>query len=91
MKNKVLTPKKLQDIEWKKIGEETIILGRKSQSILRLNSIGSFIWFKINGKRNLKQVTKQIVLHYKVNEKKAEKDLHAFLQELKKLKLIHFE
>ncbi|HUW91865.1 MAG TPA: PqqD family protein [Bacteroidales bacterium] len=48
-------------------------------SLYRLNDTGAFIWDSIDGKRNIKEITKMMAEEFDVDPGEAEKDLLFFI------------
>lgn len=90
---KQLVYEKSDKIVTRKVAGETILVPIKGrladmQKIFSLNEIGDFIWNMIDGKRSTKEICKEIISRFDVDEKVAEDDLNIFIRDLVKEGLI---
>lgn len=72
----------------RKIADEVILVPIRQnvgdlESIYTLNEAGAFIWKRIDGKRQVKEIKELIVEAFDVSDEEAEKDLIDFIQQLK--------
>ena len=84
--------KKSKNAVFRKIGDEYILVPIAAsvadvESIFNLNETGAAIWDKIDGKKSLKEIIKEIAEEYEVN-KQLEMDVLEFVNEMMEAKLI---
>ena len=77
----------------RKIAGETIlvpVMGKLAdmQRIFTLNSVGEFIWSKLDGKRGLREISREIVSSFEVEQQQADAEMEEFIAELLKEDLI---
>jgi hypothetical protein len=77
----------------RKIAGETIlvpVMGKLAdmQRIFTLNSVGEFIWSKLDGKRGLAEISGEIVSVFEVEQEQADAEMEEFIAELLKEDLI---
>ena len=75
------------------IAGETIlvpVMGKLAdmQRIFTLNSVGEFIWSKLDGKRGLREISREIVSSFEVEQQQADAEMEEFIAELLKEDLI---
>ncbi len=85
--------RKDKNIVTRTIGGETILLPICKSSddlncIYTLNSVAPQVWILINGKRKLSEITAEVPKKFDTTRKEADKEMKAFLNELKKIKAI---
>jgi hypothetical protein len=77
----------------RKIAGETIlvpVMGKLAdmQRIFTLNSVGEFIWSRLDGKRGLREISSEIVSSFEVEKEQADAEMEEFISELLKEDLI---
>jgi hypothetical protein len=78
---------KNKEIEYKILGDETLILVPEEGKFYELNTVGTRIWQLINGKRTVKEIIRRVYEEFEVKETKAREDIVDYIQKLKKKKL----
>jgi len=85
---------KSQDLVEREIEGELIIvpltsgIGDLEDELFSLNEIGRDVWARIDGKRRVSQIVKELEVIYDIERKKIIADVLGFLAELAKRKLI---
>ncbi len=85
---------KSQDLVEREIEGELIIvpltsgIGDLEDELFSLNEIGKDVWARIDGKRCVSEIVKELEEIYQAEQKKLTTDVLGFLEELKKRKLI---
>lgn len=70
-------------LAWRKIENVLIILHIPKNEIYELNRTGAYIWNKINGKKNLKEIIAEIKKEFNINYMEdLEKDIIKFIDKL---------
>ncbi len=85
--------KKNENAVFRKIGEEYILVPVAAsvadvESIFNLNETGAAIWDKIGGKKDLKEIIKELEEEYEVEGQQLEIDVVEFVNEMMEAKLI---
>jgi len=57
-------------------------------SVYTLNETGAFIWEQINGKRNVEEIIAVLTDEYDIDQKSAEADVFAFIDNMSKYLII---
>jgi len=82
--------KKAKSLEWKTIGQETVILSTKTMSFYHLNETATFIWKSINRKRRVSEIARKLIDKFDVSKSVVEKDLNKTLSSFSKKGLIEY-
>ena len=85
--------KKNEDVVFRKISDESILVPIKDnvgdlRFIHNLNDVATFIWQRIDGKRQLMDIKKMLVDAFDVSPSRAEKDLLEFITHLERMDCI---
>jgi hypothetical protein len=85
--------KKNQDVVFRRVSDESILVPIKDNVgdlgfIYNLNDVGTFIWERIDGKKQLMDIKKMLVNEFDVSPSQAEKDLLEFIAHLEKMSII---
>lgn len=70
------------------VDEDTILLDTNTQEYFSLNKVGTTIWDIMSKVNNLKEVKKEILEIYDIDEKQVESDILKFVEALDEKKLI---
>lgn len=70
------------------VDDDTILLDINTQEYFSLNKVGTTIWDIMSKVNNLKEVKKEILKMYEVDEKQVESDILSFVEALDEKKLI---
>ena len=73
----------------REIGEETLIVSERGDTLHILNNLGQAIWRAMDGQHTLAQIVEQICTEYSVSQAVAEADLRRFAAELVQMGLVH--
>lgn len=79
---KELVAKQKDNIPYKEIEDEGILLNLENGEYFSLNEVGLFIWKLLNGAKNLERVAQHVSACYKVNKQLALNDLLKFIKVL---------
>ena len=82
--------RKNEDVVFRRISDESILVPIKDNVgdlgfIYNLNDIGTFIWDRIDGKKQLVDIKKMLVDEFDVSPSRAEKDLLKFIAHLEEM------
>jgi hypothetical protein len=73
----------------REIGDETIIVSEKVDTLHTLNSVGQVVWRQLDGRKPLRVVLDQVCDEYSVSRAVAENDLLDFVSQLAQKGLVH--
>jgi hypothetical protein len=82
--------KRSENLVFRKITDQTILVPIKGNVgdlsyIYQLDDVASFIWERIDGRRELGDIKKMVMNEYDVSGEKAEKDLLDFVGQLEEI------
>jgi hypothetical protein len=75
-------------ITWRKTGDEAVILNLETSEYYSANETGTFIWEQLNSGGKIGRIAAALAEEYGIPKEQAERDTHAFLAELAKLKIL---
>jgi methyltransferase-like protein len=81
------------DVVNRKTGSEYVLVPVTNNiadmnSVYTLNETGAFIWENIDGKKNVGEIIEALTEEYDIDEKVAEEDVFAFIENLKKYLIV---
>lgn len=74
--------RRLPDIAWREVGEETILVNVKQDEVMQLDSVGSFIWSRLSGDETLRNIAESLVGEFAVEMEAALEDTIEFAASL---------
>lgn len=74
--------KRQENIPWKVIENEGILLNLRNGNYFTINEAGLFIWKLLDGSKNLEKIAKRISSRYNINKTLAFSDLLKFIKTL---------
>ncbi|MBN1912959.1 MAG: PqqD family protein [Candidatus Omnitrophica bacterium] len=77
-----------QDIPWRKIEENALVVNPKTSLIYPLNPVASRIWELLDGQNNLGRITGIILKEYDIDKDTFNKDMESFILQLEEAGLI---
>jgi hypothetical protein len=77
------------NIAWRNINEEVVILNLKSGEYFTLNDVGQVIWLAITDKNNIEEIRQKVVDNFDVSPENAAKDIDKFLTGMLNEGLLH--
>lgn len=80
--------KKQSQVRYTIVPEGGLLVQHKTAELLTLNPIAIEIFDKIDGKKKVKELLKEILKEYDVEEERARDDILEFLKELEKKEII---
>ena len=83
--------KPTQNVAWRDVNDEVVILDLKSGEYYTLNSVGQFIWKSAMQDMPLTDIQQAIVDEFDVAPERAEKDLHEFVAAMIQEGMLHEE
>lgn len=76
------------DLVWREIDGEVVILSPDNKYMHTFNDIGSRIWILIDGEHDLNDITDIISIEYGEKKEIVRKDLITYIEDLKQLNLL---
>ena len=81
-------PKRRQDLNYRTIDGETLILNREHGRLHQLNPTASFIWDCCDGNSKLAEIVERLAGAYEVDSNTARKDVEEILSNLRRSNLL---
>jgi hypothetical protein len=75
-------PQRAEDLVWRKIEGEIVILTEDGQKIHTLNSVGGAIWEISDGKKDVREIAQSICERFDVPPEQAQSDIIEFCTEM---------
>ena len=75
-------PTKPKDLIHRKLGDEIMAVNLNNKFFYNLDSLGSFIWERCDGRHSVAQIAEAITEEYEVEPEVAIQDCEQFIQEL---------
>lgn len=95
MKDLNKIPKRNKNVAWRIIDNEAVIMisdrQTKEEKMNILNETGTDVWKLIDGKKSLKDMIKNVVREYYVNEKEATVQIKDVIKKMADKNLISFD
>jgi hypothetical protein len=76
------------DLSWKEIDSEVIVLDLRSANYLRLNATGSLLWTRLGGGAGAAELAETLVATFGVDAGRANDDVDGFIARCSSLGLI---
>ena len=77
------------NIAWRNINEEVVILNLKSGEYFTLNDVGRFVWLAITDRNNIEEICQKVVDTFAVSPETAAKDIDIFVTGMMNEGLLH--
>jgi hypothetical protein len=85
-----LTPLIADEIIWRKLDKNAVIVSPHSGEVRVLNEVGTVIWILLTQKRAVADIASHLADHYQVTLRQAQQDVILFLQELQERGLVQW-
>lgn len=59
-----------------------------TDAIYTLNEVGAEIWERLDGKKSLKEIERELLKEYKVGREELEKDIRGFIKALERIRVV---
>ena len=79
---------KNDNIPWRLIENEAVLVDVKRGNVMQMNEVGAFIWDNIDGKNTAGQIIDKVCSEFEVDKDKAKEDSLEFLNELIKREIV---
>lgn len=73
---------KNEDIAWRKIDDDAILIDMDEEEVTHFNEVAAQIWAALDGKTSVTEIIEQIHSLFEVEKDKAKNDVFAFLNKL---------
>jgi hypothetical protein len=83
------TFKTSENIAWRNVNEEVVILNLKSGEYFTLNDVGQFVWLAVADQKNIEEIRQKVVDAFDVSPEKASEDIEAFISRMLDEGLLH--
>ena len=80
--------KRLGNISWKEMEDESVLLDLGSGNYFSTNPVGLFIWKSLNGRAMVEKIARRLAAKFDVRQEMALKDTLAFINKLEGLGLV---
>lgn len=81
--------KTTENIAWRNVNDEIVILNLKSGEYFTLNDVGQVIWTAITDEKNVEEIKMKIIDEYDVSKEKATGDIMQFITGMIEEGLLH--
>ncbi|RJS72083.1 PqqD family protein [Methanophagales archaeon] len=82
-------PRRSEDVVWRMIDDEVVILTADGREIHTLNKVGSIIWELADGTRSIIEIVRSIYERFDVDFEVAKVDVLEFVAQLADKNLLH--
>ncbi len=79
---------KNQEIPWRMIEGEAVLIDRDEGELIRLDHVGTEIWHAMDGRRTIEAIIDHICRTFEVERKRAQKDVLRFLRQLSRREIV---
>jgi methyltransferase-like protein len=90
MEKHLKKPKRVNQVAYKTIGLETIILDSKvGKEVHQLNEVAAFVWDLCDGQHEIHEIINSVCNEFDIDLETASADVHQLMTELKNKSLVH--
>ena len=79
---------KNEDIAWRKIDDDAILIDMDEEEVTHFNEVGTEIWITLDGEKSVAQILEHTQSLFDVDSDSAKKDVFAFLNQLLKKEMV---
>jgi len=79
-----------EDIIWRRIGEDIVVIKDDGQSTHILNKTAAFIWELCDGKRNVDEIAASLFKRFDVSPEEARADTRETIETLKRAGIVKY-
>jgi hypothetical protein len=76
------------DLTWREVGEELVVLKLSTGTYLTLNTVGRELWLQLEGGATGDQLAKGLIERYGITPEQAAEDVAAFVADLRGRELL---
>ncbi|RMG43691.1 MAG: PqqD family protein [Acidobacteria bacterium] len=81
-------PRRRDDLVWREVDREVVVLDETGTLLTRLNPTGAFIWRCADGNRTVEQIARLLADHFDVSPVRALEDVESFCRQLEEAGLL---
>lgn len=85
------TPHQLDDVIWRVIDDQAVLVSPEGGQVTILNEVGSTIWSLIDGQNNGRDIARRLLQQYDVTAQQAHQDVENFLTKLEDRGLVTWD
>ena len=82
---------KIEDIAWRKIDDDAILIDMDEEEVTHFNEVAAQIWTSLDGKTSVTGIIEQIQRLFDVDLEKAKNDVFAFLKTLLQREMVKIQ
>ena len=79
------------EVVWQELEGEVVLLNPKTGEYFGLNEVAGSFWEKVDGKKSLGNIIKELLEEYDVKREELEKDLQDLIEKMRPFSLILFD
>jgi coenzyme PQQ synthesis protein D (PqqD) len=79
---------KQNEIPWRVVEGEAVLIDERERELIRLNVVGTAIWTAIDGRRTVREIIASVRDMFEVSEKRAARDVRRFMKRLLRYELL---
>jgi coenzyme PQQ synthesis protein D (PqqD) len=79
---------KQNEIPWRVVEGEAVLIDERERELIRLNVVGTAIWTAIDGRRSVREIIASVRDMFEVSEKRAARDVRRFMKRLLRYELL---
>ncbi|MDY6793198.1 MAG: PqqD family protein [Thermodesulfobacteriota bacterium] len=81
--------KTTENIAWRNVNDEIVILNLKSGEYFTLNDVAQCIWKAITDEKSVEEIKVKIIDEYDVSHEKADREIEDFISSMIEQRLLH--
>lgn len=82
---------KNEDIAWRKIDDDAILIDMDEEEVTHFNEVGAEIWVTLDGTKSAAEIIEHIRSQFEVDLEQAKKDVFAFLNKLLQKEMVEIK
>ncbi len=79
----------LENIAWRNVNDEIVILNLKSGEYYTLNDVGQIIWLALADQKSVEEIKSKLIVEFDVSPDTATQDIKTFLSKMVDEGLLH--
>jgi 2-polyprenyl-3-methyl-5-hydroxy-6-metoxy-1,4-benzoquinol methylase len=82
---------KNEDIAWRKIDDDAILIDMDEEEVTHFNEVAAQIWDSLDGTKSTAEIIEHIRSQFEVDQEQAKKDVFAFLNKLLQKEMVEIK
>ncbi len=82
---------KSEDIAWRKIDDDAILIDMDEEEVTHFNEVAAQIWETLDGEKSAEEIIEHIRSQFEVDQEQAKKDVFSFLNKLLKKEMVKIQ